>query len=94
MLIATLFYVFHVNDMLIARSNIDHIKGLKQQITHSFSKKDLVATKKILRMKFFRDRKNIKLTLSQVDYIEKVLQCFSMENVKAVSTPLHRHLVD
>ena len=40
MLIATLFYVFHVNDMLIARSNIDHIKGLKHQLTHAFSMKD------------------------------------------------------
>ena len=32
------------------------------------------------------------MTLSQADYIEKVLQCFSMENAKAVSTPLPSHL--
>ena len=34
---------------------------------------------------------NIKWTLSQVDYIEKVLQHFSMENAKAIKTPLHDH---
>ena len=43
-------------------------------------------------MKISRDRKNRTLTLSQVDYVEKVLECFSMENAKAVSTPLPGHL--
>ena len=43
-------------------------------------------------MKIYGDRKNIKLELSQVDYIEKVLQHFSMENAKVVSTPLPDHL--
>ena len=54
--------------------------------------KDLGAEKKILGMKICRNRKNKKLTLSQADYIEKVLQHFSMENAKAVSTPLPSHL--
>ena len=43
-------------------------------------------------MKICRDRKNRTLTLSQADYVEKVLQRFSMENAKAVSTPLPGHL--
>ena len=51
-----------------------------------------MATKQILCMKIYRDRKNRKLTLSQADYTEKVLQHFSMENVKAISTPLLGHL--
>jgi len=42
--------------------------------------------------KICRDRKNIKLILSQADYIEKVFQHFSMENAKVVSTPLPGHL--
>ena len=54
--------------------------------------KDLGAAKKILGMKICRDRKNITLTLSQADYVEKVLQCFSIENAKAISTPLPSHL--
>ena len=43
-------------------------------------------------MKICRDRKKRKLTLSQADYIVKVLQCFSMENAKAISTTLLGHL--
>ena len=54
--------------------------------------KDLGARKQILGMKIFRDKKNMKLTLSQADYIVNVLQFFSMENAKVVSTPLPSHL--
>jgi len=43
-------------------------------------------------MNIHRDRKNMKLTLFQADYIVKVLQYFSMENSKSVSTPFHSHL--
>ena len=53
--------------------------------------KDLGAAKQILGMRITRDRKNHKLTLSQGEYIEKVLQRFRMENEKLVSTPLANH---
>ena len=43
-------------------------------------------------MKICRDRKIKELTLSQVDYIEKVLQHFSMVNAKVVGTPVLGHL--
>ena len=78
--------------MLVAGSNMDHIKGLKGQLVYAFSMKDLGATIKILRMKICKDRKNRKLTLSQADYIVKVLQYFSMENVKVDRKPLPSHL--
>ena len=54
--------------------------------------KDLGEPKQILGMKICRDRKNATLMLSQVDYVEKVLQHFSMENAKAINTPLLGHL--
>jgi hypothetical protein len=53
--------------------------------------KDLGAAKKILGMRITRDRKNRKLTLSQGEYIEKVLERFRMQNEKPVSTPLANH---
>ena len=43
-------------------------------------------------MKICIDRKNRKLMLSQADYVEKVLQRFSMENAKIVREPLPSHL--
>jgi hypothetical protein len=53
--------------------------------------KDLGATKKILGMRRTRDKKICKLTLSQGEYIEKVLEMFRMQNEKPISTPLATH---
>ena len=53
--------------------------------------KDLGAAKQILGMRITRDRKNHKLTLSQSEYIEKVLERFKMQDAKEVSTPLASH---
>ena len=53
--------------------------------------KYLGTAKQILGMRITRDRKNRKLTLSQGEYIEKVLQRFRMQNAKPVSTPLASH---
>ena len=82
----------YVDDMLVARSNMDHIKGPKFQLAHAFTMKDLGAAKQILGMKICRDRKNKTLMLSHADYVEKLLQHFSMERAKVVSTPLPDHL--
>ena len=54
----------YVDDILVAGSNMDHIKGLKCQLAHAFTMKDLGAAKKILGMNIYRDSKNRKLTLS------------------------------
>jgi hypothetical protein len=53
--------------------------------------KDLGAAKKILGMRITRDRKNRQMTLSQGEYIEKVLERFRMWNAKPVSTALAIH---
>jgi len=42
-------------------------------------------------MRITRDRKNRKLTLSQSEYIEKVLKRFNMQNAKLVTIPLASH---
>ena len=51
--------------------------------------KDLGATKRILGMKITRIRK--KKTLSQQEYIEKVLERFAMQNATPVATPVASH---
>jgi hypothetical protein len=43
-------------------------------------------------MEICRDRDDGRLWLSQVGYVKKVLEKFSMENAKPVSTPLANHL--
>ncbi|KAH9304884.1 hypothetical protein KI387_009288, partial [Taxus chinensis] len=47
--------------------------------------------KKILGMRISRDRKERKLTLSQEEYIKKVLERFNMQDAKPVGTPLVGH---
>jgi hypothetical protein len=48
----------------------------------------LIATKKILRIEICMDKDAKRLWLSQADYVKKVLERFSRENAKLVSTPL------
>ena len=64
--------------MLIVGSNMQDINVLKRKLAKSFTMNDLGAAKQILGMKITRDRKNRKLTLSEGEYIEKVLQRFRM----------------
>ena len=47
--------------------------------------------RKFFGMEIIRDRKSVKLYLSQKGYIEKVLHRFNMHNAKPVSTPLATH---
>ena len=77
--------------MLVAGPNMQDINVLKRKLDKSFAMKDLGVAKKILGMRITRDKKNHKLTLSQGEYIEKVLQRFRMQNEKPVSAPLAIH---
>ena len=77
--------------MLVVGSNMQDIHVLKRKLANSFAMKDLGVAKQILGMRITRERKNSNLTLSQGEYIEKVLQRFRMQNAKPVSTPLASH---
>jgi hypothetical protein len=83
--------LLYVDDMLVAGYNMQDINVLKKKLANSFVMKDLGVVKKILGTRITRDRKNHKLTLSQGEYIEKVLERFRMQNAKPVSTPLSNH---
>jgi hypothetical protein len=83
--------LLYVDGMLVVGSNMKYINILKKKLANSFAMKDLGATKKILGMRITRDRKNHKLTLSQGEYTEKVLERFTMQNEKLVRTHLASH---
>ncbi|KAJ8767749.1 hypothetical protein K2173_020689 [Erythroxylum novogranatense] len=69
----------------------DLISNLKKQLDKSFVTKDLGSAKQILGMQIIRDRNAKKLWLSQEKYIDKVLQRFKLDKVKAISCPLANH---
>ena len=64
---------------------------IKNKLANSFAMKDLGVAKKILGVRIIRDKKNCKSTLSQGEYIKKVLERFIMHNANPVSTLLADH---
>ena len=64
--------------MLVVGSNLQEINVIKKKLANSFMMKDLGVAKQIIGMRITRDKKNQKLTLSQSEYIEKVLERFKM----------------
>lgn len=83
--------LLYVDDMLIAGANIVEINKLKKLMSEHFEMKDLGAAKQILGMRIARDRIKGTLTLSQAEYIRRILSRFSMDNAKPVGTPLGNH---
>jgi hypothetical protein len=83
--------LLYVDDMLIAGASIEEINKLKNQLSKQFAMKDLGAAKQILGMRIIRDRANSTLKISQAEYVKKILNRFSMDGAKSVSTPLGSH---
>jgi hypothetical protein len=86
-----IFLLLYVDDMLITVRSMKEVNKLKALLSKEFNMKDLGTTKKILEMEICRDRNASKLWLSQAGYVKKVLERFSMENAKPMSTPLANH---
>ncbi|KAH9754808.1 cysteine-rich receptor-like protein kinase 8 [Citrus sinensis] len=68
--------------------NKDRIQELKAQLAREFEMKDLGPANKILGMQIHRDRNNMKIWLSQKNYLKKILRRFNMQDCKSISTPL------
>jgi hypothetical protein len=86
-----IFLLLYVDDMLIAAKSIVEVNKLKVLLSREFDMKGLGTAKKILGMEIRRDIDAKGLWLSQASYVKKVLERFSMENAKPVSTPLVNH---
>jgi hypothetical protein len=71
-----IFLLLYVDDMVIAAKSIMEVNNLKVLLSREFDMKDLGPAKKILGMEI---------------RMKKVLERFSMENAKPVSTPLANH---
>ncbi|KAG8492016.1 hypothetical protein CXB51_015329 [Gossypium anomalum] len=87
-----IYLLLYVDDMLIASKSKVEIERLKTQLNLEFEMKDLGEAKKIFGMEIWRDRAHDRVSLSQKQYLKKVLQQFGMnEHTKPVSTPLASH---
>ena len=90
---SSIFLLLYVDNMLITAKSMSKVNKLKTLLSREFDMKDLGATKKIIGMEIRRDRALGRLWLSQSSYVGKVLERFSMENAKPVSTPLANHFI-
>ncbi|KAH9689185.1 hypothetical protein KPL70_015411 [Citrus sinensis] len=80
--------LLYVDDMLVEGSNKDQIQELKAQLAREFEMNDLGPSNKILGMQIHRDGNNMKIWLSQKNYLKKILRRFNMQDCKSISTPL------
>ncbi|KAH9770304.1 hypothetical protein KPL71_012330 [Citrus sinensis] len=71
---------------LVCRLN-KSLYGLKQA-PREFEMKDLGPANKILGMQIHREINNMKIWLSQKNYLKKILRRFNMQDCKSISTPL------
>ena len=74
-----LILILYVDDMLIARKNINEVDALKSKLNATFDMKDLGEANNILGMRIVRNTDKKTLFLSQSRYIDKVLKRFNME---------------
>ena len=78
----------YVDDLLIFSKELTAITDIKAELKKTYNMKDLGEADVCLGIQIRRNRKNRTLTIDQHAYVTKVLKEFSMENSKAVATPI------
>ena len=77
-----------VDNLFIVTTNNVCKNCLKAQIHKEFEATDQGEPKLLLGIKINCNRKSHSITISQGQYIGKILQCFRMEDCKLATTPL------
>ena len=78
----------YVDDIIPVSNSPALLKAEKAALCERFEMTDLGEIHYLLGMSIKRDRESRTLTISQPNYLDKVLKKFGMENCKPVSTPL------
>ena len=78
----------YVDDIIPVSNSPALLKAEKAALCERFEMTDLGEIHHLLGMSIKRDRESRTLTISQPNYLDKVLKKFGMENCKPVSTPL------
>lgn len=82
------FILVYVDDMILASSSESELVSIKSHLESRFVLKLLGPLKFFLGIHFIRDEKKKIITMSQKNYIQKILERFNMENSKPVATPM------
>uniref|UniRef100_A0A803Q0E8 Integrase catalytic domain-containing protein n=1 Tax=Cannabis sativa TaxID=3483 RepID=A0A803Q0E8_CANSA len=80
----------YVDDILMVGKEKSRLNDLKVKLNEEFEMKDLGNAKRILGIDIHRPTQNC-ITLSQSNYLQKVLHMFGMDKCKPVPTPFAQH---
>ena len=78
----------YVDDILLAGNDIGFLITIKEWLSSNFEMKDMGEAAFILGVKIQRDRSKKLLTLSQEQYIQKILERFHMQSCKPIDNPI------
>jgi len=87
--VVTLLILAYVDDMAVAGKNLEHVQKFKKDVAKHVEITDLGELHYILGIQVKRDHTACTISLNQTTYICDVLECFRMENLNPVSTPLN-----
>jgi len=87
-----MFLTLYVDDILLARNNLEMINATKQWLSSVFKVKYMGEARYVLGVKIVRNRPKKLLGMCQEAYIKRVLECFRMHYSKSVDTPVEKGL--
>jgi hypothetical protein len=85
-----IFFILYVDDILLASSDLGILHETKECLSKNFEMKDMDEATYVIGIEIFRDRSCGILGLSQIAYIERILERFKMENCFASVAPIQK----
>jgi hypothetical protein len=83
------YLLLYGDDVLIAAQERSTINGIKDALKEKWKWSDIGTATYILGLKLERQRPSRTISLSQKNYIQRVLERFGMQDAKTVITPLY-----
>ena len=90
--VGIMFLTLYVDDILVARSDLEIINTTKRWLSSVFEMKDMGEVRYVLEVEIIRDRPRKLIGLYQKAYIENVLERFRMHYSKLVDTSAEKGL--
>ena len=84
----TVFYRFNVNNITIASDSPRAVRRVNDNLSSRYGIKDMGNLQWLLGIGIDRDRKKRTISFSQVAYIQKIVECFEMEDAKLLLIPI------
>ena len=85
---AIMFIALYVDDLVILCNELNRLNQFKRDLSRVFDMKDLGEAQFILGIQIIRDRKNRTLTISQCEYVKRIVGDLQLSDCKPTATPL------